>query len=127
MILDRLTIHNFGVYAGRQAIELTPPSPQRPVILIGGLNGGGKTSLLDAIQLCLFGSHAKVSNRSALSYPDYLCRSIHRGTGSDEASIEIRFRHTVDGSEDNYTLFRSWRRNGSGCKERLEVLKNGRL
>lgn len=126
MIFDQLTLHNFGVYAGRQTIDLAPPSPQKPVILIGGLNGGGKTSLLDAIQLCLFGSHAKLSNRGSLAYPDYLCRSIHRASGVSEAAIEMKFRHTVDGVEDHYRLHRSWRRNGSGCKERFEILKNDR-
>lgn len=126
MILDSLTLHNFGVYAGRQTIDLAPPSPQQPVVLIGGLNGGGKTSLLDAIQLCLFGPHAKISNRANLVYSDYLSRSIHRRSGVAEAAIELTFRHTVEGAEDHYMLHRSWRRSDSGCKERLEVFKNGR-
>ena len=37
MILDELTLHNFGVYAGRQTIKLTPPSPKKPIVLVGGL------------------------------------------------------------------------------------------
>jgi DNA sulfur modification protein DndD len=126
MIIDRLTLHDFGVYAGRQTVELTPPSAQKPVILLGGLNGGGKTSFIDAIQLCMYGSHAKLSNRGALGYTEYLDRSIHRGNGADEASIELTFRHTVEGTEDEYLLIRSWKRQGPTCKERFEVIKNGR-
>ena len=125
MILDELTLHNFGLYVGSQTITLTPPSPDKPIVLIGGLNGGGKTTLLDALQLCLFGPHARISNRGTLAYQEYLSRSIYRDGSTSEASIKISFRHMVEGHEEQYTLHRSWRRNGSGCKERFTVLKNG--
>lgn len=127
MILDQMVLKNFGLYAGSQAIVLTPPSPERPVVLIGGLNGGGKTTFLDALQLCLFGPHAKISNRGTLGYQEYLCRSIHRGSSASEAAIEIDFRYTVEGREEQYRLHRSWHRNGKGCTEKLEVRKNGVL
>jgi DNA sulfur modification protein DndD len=126
MILDEIALLNFGLYAGRQTMVLTPPTASKPVILIGGLNGGGKTTLLDALQLCLYGAHARTSNRGSVAYAEYLSRCIHRGAGSSEAAIEIAFRHTVEGKEDHYRLRRSWRLNGSGCKERFDVLKNGR-
>ena len=51
MILDEITLTDFGIYGGSQSVELTPPSPDRPVVLFGGLNGGGKTTVLDALQL----------------------------------------------------------------------------
>ncbi|MGD9537112.1 MAG: DNA sulfur modification protein DndD [Alphaproteobacteria bacterium] len=125
MILDDITLHNFGLYAGSQTITLTPPSPDKPIVLIGGLNGGGKTTLLDALQLCLFGPHARISNRGPLAYQEYLSRSIHRGAGASQAAIELSFRHTDEGHEDQYKLHRSWRRNGTGCREHFEVFKNG--
>ena len=127
MILDQMLLKNFGLYAGSQAITLTPPSPERPVVLIGGLNGGGKTTLLDALQLGLFGPHAKISNRGTLGYQEYLSRSIHHGKSASEAAIEIRFRYTIEGREEQYRLHRSWRRNGKGCTEHVEVRKNGVL
>lgn len=125
MILDKIVLNNFGLYAGSQTITLTPPSPKRPIILIGGLNGGGKTTFLDALQLCLFGPHARISNRGTLAYQEYLSRSIHRGASDPEAGIEIYFRHTVGGREEKYRLNRSWHRSGKGCSERVAVWKNG--
>lgn len=125
MILDHITLINFGLYAGTQTIILTPPSPNKPIVLIGGLNGGGKTTLLDALQLCLFGPHARISNRGSLPYQEYLSRSIHRGNGASEAAIEVSFRRTIGGREELYRIQRSWQRNGNGCKEHFQVLKNG--
>lgn len=125
MILDDITLHNFGLYAGQQTISLTPPSPDKPIVLIGGLNGGGKTTFLDALQLGFFGPHAKISNRGSLAYQEYLSRSIHRGADIAEAAVEITFRRTVEGQEENYQLRRSWKRVNGGCKEQFDVLKNG--
>jgi DNA sulfur modification protein DndD len=127
MILDEITLHNFGLYADRQTINLTPPSPSKPVVLIGGLNGGGKTTLLDALQLCLYGPHARISNRGSVAYLEYLSRCIHRGATDRAAAIEIAFRQMVEGHEDHYRLRRSWRMTEGGCKEQFEVLRNGRL
>ena len=124
MILDEIVLHNFGLYAERQAVALTPPGDGRSIVLFGGLNGHGKTTLLDAMQLCLYGAHARVSNRNGLSYQDYLSRSVHRGSGMREAAIELSFRHTVDGKEDRFRLHRSWRSGGNGYREYFEVLKN---
>lgn len=125
MILDEITLYNFGLYSDRQTISLTPASSRKPVVLLGGLNGGGKTTFLDALQLCLFGPHAKISNRGSLAYSEYLSRSIHRGADSPEAAIEISFRHTNEGREDSYNLNRSWHRSNGACKEVFKVWKNG--
>jgi DNA sulfur modification protein DndD len=127
VILDEITLHNFGLYADRQTMILTPPSFSKPVVLIGGLNGGGKTTLLDALQLCLYGAHARTSNRGSIAYPEYLSRCVHRGAPDQAATIEISFRHTLEGHEDHYRLQRSWRITEGGCKEQFEVVRNGQL
>ncbi len=125
MILDEITLYNFGLYSDRQTISLTPASASKPVVLLGGLNGGGKTTFLDALHLCLFGPHAKISNRGSLSYGEYLSRSIHRGVKTLEAAIEITFRHTSEGQEDSYNLERSWYVFNGNCREVFKVRKNG--
>ena len=127
MILDELVLHNFGVYRGRQTVRLTPPEEGRPVVLFGGLNGGGKTTFLDALQLALYGPFARCSNREGLSYQDYLAQCVHRGASAQQAAIELAFRHTIAGEEEEYRIHRSWTSTSSGTKERFEVLRNGQL
>ena len=54
MILRSITLENFGLYAGRQRLDLVPGRDvgrDQPVVLIGGKNGAGKTTLLEAVRL----------------------------------------------------------------------------
>lgn len=127
MILDELVLHDFGVYGGRQALSLTPAAPDRPVVLIGGLNGGGKTTILEALQICLYGSAAACVGRGSGGYDDFLRRRIHRGRDAREAGLELAFRHRSDGVEHAWRVIRSWSAGPKTCRETVEVLRDGRL
>ena len=125
MILDYIRLENFGAYEGYQEAMLTPEEG-RPVILFGGMNGGGKTTLLDAMQLALYGSKAKLSNRGRMGYRDYLQDCIHRSADPGEgAGVTLRFRRTVEGQVSHFELHRSWRVGVKGIEETLRVLRDG--
>jgi DNA sulfur modification protein DndD len=126
VIIDRLTLFDFGLYGGQHAIDLTPVSEKRPVILFGGMNGGGKTTLLDALNLVLYGVRAKTSNRNGSAYPDYLRSCIHRNSRGGSAWIELQFRHRSKGVDHSYVVTRSWRATDSGAREEFAVLRDGR-
>ena len=81
--------------------------------------------MLDALQLCLFGPHAKVSNRGSQGYQAYLSHCIHRGAETRDAAIEIGFRRMIEGEEEHFWLKRAWTRTEGGCRERFEVARNG--
>ena len=52
MIIKELTLHNFGVYAGTNRFMF---QGERPIVLIGGMNGRGKTTFLEVVLLALYG------------------------------------------------------------------------
>lgn len=127
MILDELVLHNVGTFAGRHAMTLTPPSAGKPIVLIGGLNGTGKTTILDAIHLALYGSLAQVSGRRSGSYESYLRSLInHRAPDRDGAAIELSFHARWQEAEHHYRLRRWWRSTGAGTRESLMVSVDGR-
>lgn len=122
MIIDRLVLHNVGVFNGRNEIVLTPAAPDKPVVLIGGQNGGGKTTLLDALQLAFYGSQAKCAGRGKSAYKEYLRDLIHAGVPHVEgASVQVHFRRTVDGQTRALVVTRSWRDRAKGVEEFLRV------
>lgn len=126
MILDSIRLENFGAYGGINEAELTPLE-RKPVVLFGGMNGGGKTTLLDALLLVLYGPKAKVSNRSGrMAYDSYLRECIHRGVDAGEgASITLRFRRLMDGQTHYFELERNWREGVRGIEESVRVARNG--
>ncbi len=125
MILESLILENFGVYAGRQEANLAP-KPGKPVILFGGLNGGGKTTILEGLQLCFYGPKARLASRGATPYKDYLREAIHRGGDLGEgAAITVRLRRIVEGETRLYEVRRSWRVGAKGLEEFLQVWCNG--
>jgi DNA sulfur modification protein DndD len=126
MILNELTIQNFGVYAGLQSIILTS-EPDKPIILIGGLNGRGKTTFLDAIQLVLYGKSANCSNRGSLAYDQYLAKCRHHNSQASEPTfIELSFSHAAGGKVSHYRVHRSWDGERSTPKEQIRVWLNGK-
>src|SRR5262245_52528583 len=109
MILDSISLKNFGVYGGEAHANLSPSSLEKPIVLFGGMNGGGKTTLLDAVQLALYGPKARCAGRGKLSYRDYLRAMINRDANPEEgAAIELAFRRAVNGDMKYYRLKRSW-------------------
>lgn len=128
MILREVVLHNFGPYRGRSIIDLSPSTDgRRPVVLIGALNGGGKTTLLDGIILALYGSRAKCSNRNGLAYPEFLRQSINtRAIPSEGASVSVEFDYVTSRGTSRLRIVRTWRVTGKGLAEESRVYRDGR-
>lgn len=67
MIIKRLTMHNFGVYASTNTLEF---NGKKPVVLIGGMNGRGKTTILEAVLLSLYGSNSLHTQKASIQLMD---------------------------------------------------------
>jgi DNA sulfur modification protein DndD len=131
LLITKLTLNNFGPFRGTQVFDLRPEHGtgyQKPVILIGGKNGTGKTTLFDAIRLCLYGANLGEYRLRKKDYWDYVSGHFHLIPGSplhvSSASVELEFEHSDLGVIDTYTVKRSWYRRKAGIKESLVVSKN---
>lgn len=112
MIFKAVKLFNFGIYRGEHFIDLSACDHDKPVILFGGLNGGGKTTFLDSLQLALYGKHARCSNRGKLSYSDYLKQAVNRYAKEGAASVSLTFTHQQLTKVNEYEITRSWAING---------------
>ena len=126
MIIHRVTLQNVGVFRGTHSIDLTPPDSEHPITLIGALNGGGKTTLLGAVQLGLYGSRAKGIERTKKGYQRHLQELINRTVPPAEgAAVEIEFERRIDGKPTQYKIRRAWSVNSGAVEERIQVLRDG--
>ena len=122
MIIEKLRLRNLGIYAGEMTIDLTPASPEKPVILVGGLNGRGKTTLRNAILLCLHGRNAQCTNRGNKGYNQYLaslmCRTAKAG---ESTSVTLTYHRKVAGKVQRLEVTRSWAKVNDDVEEQFSV------
>lgn len=122
MIIKRLILHNFGIYAGTNTFEFTG---EKPVVLIGGMNGRGKTTFLSGVLLALYGANSFTFKESAFSaYGQYLKSFVNELDSTNESYIEMQFALNAN-IDDDICIKRSWNGNQKRVKEVLEVTQNG--
>lgn len=121
MILKKVIMHNFGVYAGTNEFDF---QGKKPVVLIGGMNGRGKTTFLEAVLIGLYGSNSFAYTESKFkSYGQYLRSYVNRSDGTLETFIELTF--ALDNSDEElYHIRREWDANGKRVREKISVKKN---
>ena len=130
MILNELKLNNFCIYRGEHEFNLAPSASRgktKPVVLFGGMNGGGKTTILDAVQLVLYGKRSKCSKRGEKSYEEFLRSCINHDVDQQMgASIGLTFLYASEGSENVYEVSRMWAAGSGGAiRERVSVMKDG--
>ena len=125
MIFLELVLENFGPYRGRQVVNLEPQNDDnpQPIVLLGGMNGGGKTTFMDAIRLALYGHRAQCSTRGNLSYSDFLnqCVNTHKSP-VDKTRVELAFEHIENDKPARYRIVRTWAKNPKDGKDHLGIL-----
>jgi len=133
VLIKQLVLHNFRVFNGTHIIDLAPrkrPNDDnpRPIVLFGGLNGAGKTSILSAIRLALYGRLAFGSSTQQQEYVEELSSLVHNGSNRieqpDEASIELVFTYNKGGRESEFTVTRTWQK---GKKDKLSLQQDGNV
>ena len=123
MIIKRLTMHNFGVYASTNTFDF---SGKKPIVLIGGLNGRGKTTFLNAVLLALYGANSFAYRESTFkSYGQYLRSFVNLSDGSKQTYVEMEMQLN-NSSKDIYVVRREWNALGKiKTSEKITVYKNG--
>ncbi|KZZ33175.1 hypothetical protein A3755_08290, partial [Oleiphilus sp. HI0085] len=126
MIIKSITLNNFRVFRGVHEIDLVPKTTSeentvRPIVLFGGLNGAGKTSVLTA-GLALYGRNSIGTNVTNDEYKEYLSSLIHKGKDTpiseNAASIELCFEYNHQGETEEYTVIRGWK---SGQLDKVQI------
>ena len=123
MIIKKLTMHNFGVYASDNTFVF---NNDKPVVLIGGMNGRGKTTFLEAILLALYGKNSFAVQESIYgAYGNYLKAHTNTVDETMESFVELEFSVEEDSETNIYTVNRSWNLNSKYTKDKVSVKKNG--
>ncbi|PBB14190.1 DNA sulfur modification protein DndD [Mesorhizobium loti] len=128
MILRNVVLENFGLYVGTTEIDLVPRSRRGdacPIVLVGGKNGAGKTTFLEAVRLALYGRRALGARVAQSDYEAYLRGRINRHAGNMAAAVGLEFDYAEAGVVHRYRVRREWSVRGKSLVESLLLEKDG--
>lgn len=127
MKINLVHLYNFSSYAGDNLIDFRT-TPDKNVILIGGNNGAGKTSLFTAIKLALYGPqcfkfqdknhHYFGRIRELINHDAFLEKEV-------KSFVELELYLPTDRVHSNYTIHREWTVVNKRIEESYTVFQEG--
>ena len=119
MELKRVELYNFSSYAGKSTFDFST-SKDKNIILIGGNNGAGKTSLFTAIKLALYGPLCFRYQGKNAQYSARIKELMNHDAfmGTDvKTYVEIEVTIPLHQNYSTYTIHREWNYSGQKVHE----------
>jgi len=137
MLIDFLSVENFGPFYGPHRLDLAPSEDgKKSIVLIGADNGAGKTTLLSALKLCLYGKRATdLWEGGQQGYRQFISEKFNNEAfdrGERQMILEIGLRVWEHKIEHRLNVRRSFHLTDNRLfltdnQETLEVLRDGKL
>ena len=130
MKINRIVLYNFSSYEGLNEFDFTSDDDSKNIILIGGKNGAGKTSLFTAIKLALYGPLAFGYMGVNPKYVAKIKECINSKTFQKdvvESRVQISISLTVEREVKEYEITREWDYTKRKLEEKYYVKTEGQL
>ncbi|MFI3212856.1 MAG: AAA family ATPase [Eubacteriales bacterium] len=111
MKINKIKLYNFSSYEGLNTFDFTNTDPEKNIVLIGGKNGAGKTSLFTAIKIALYGplAYGYVGlNSHYISKIKDLINSKAFQQDRVESEVKISVSLKVEREIKEYVITRKW-------------------
>lgn len=131
MHIQKLALRNIGAYHGELNKFDFRTTANRNVILLGGKNGAGKTTILESLRIVLFGSMAYGFVTENEPYyrkiRTLLNRKAINENVTDAFQITLDYSSTEDFELHEYSLVRSWRIKNDRIRESFAVKRDNQF
>lgn len=117
MWIKRIKLKNFGLYPEAE-FEFPEPTDERNLVVINAKNGHGKTTLLEALYLCLFDKDAiRYFQRAGLSssnfkYKEFINSVLHQGANAKNGfytvELEVELIESYHVGQQGICINRKW-------------------
>jgi len=129
MKINKIVLYNFNSYEGRNEFDFSCTDQNKNIILIGGKNGAGKTSLFTAIKIALYGpltfGYVGVNNHYITKIKDCINSKAFQ-KDRVESKVEITISLMVEREIQEYQITREWDYSKQKLVENYYVKTNGR-
>lgn len=119
MELGKVKLYNFSSYAGEVELDFST-SADKNIVLIGGNNGAGKTSLFTAIKLALYGPLCFRYQGKNAHYSARIKELMNHDAFAEaevKTYVEIEVALPVNQGRTTYTVHREWNYIGQRVRE----------
>ena len=126
MKINKLVLKNFRSYEEKTTFDFST-TKEKNIILVGGKNGAGKSTIFEAIKLCIYGPIAYKYQGFNSSYIARIKSNINNNSLKNDTvdafvSIDIEISESTE--KNTYTLFRQWTFKDKKLDENFLVYKN---
>lgn len=128
MRLRKVRLYNFSSYAGEAALDFSTGG-SRNIILIGGNNGAGKTSLFTAVKLALYGPLCFRYQGKNAQYSARIKELMNHDAFAEsevKTYVEVEVVLPVGQTSSTYTVHREWNYIGQRVRETYWVSSGGK-
>ena len=130
MKINKIVLYNFNSYEGLNEFDFTSDDNNKNIILIGGKNGAGKTSLFSAIKIALYGplsfGYVGVNPMYIAKIKDCInSKSFQKDVV--ESRVQIFVSLMVEREVKEYEITRAWDYTKHKLEEKYYVKTDGRL
>ena len=129
MKINKIRLYNFSSYEGENIFDFSCGEGQKNIVLIGGKNGAGKTSLFTAIKIALYGPLAYGyvgTNSYYISKIKELINSKAFQQDKVETEVQITISLKIEREIRKYVITRRWTYTRQKLIEEYYVERDGK-
>lgn len=130
MKINKVILRNFSSFEGLNEFDFSIEEDKKNIILIGGKNGAGKTSLFTAIKIALYGPlaygyiganpHYIAKIKDCINMKAYQMDKV-------EAGVQLSISIAVEREMRDYEITRVWNYEGQRLLESYSIKKEGKV